>query len=60
MAKDEVWKTLYSRPFKEIRPSAKRRFEYGTASSTWLGGDPFRMGKAAFQPGDFRENIQRK
>lgn len=59
MAKDEVWKTLYSRPFKEIRPSAKRRFEYGTASSTWLGGDLFRMGKAAFQPGDYRENIQR-
>jgi len=57
--KDEVWESLYSEPFKEIGPSAARRFEYGMSTSTWLGGDIFRMGKAALQPGDYRENIKR-
>jgi len=42
-----------------VGPSSQRRFQYGVASSTWLGGDLFRMGKAAIQPGDYKENIQR-
>ena len=46
-----------------VGSSARRRFEYGVAGSTWLGGELFRMGKAAIQErqgeGTYSENIQR-
>ena len=42
-----------------VGPSTGRRFDYGLASSTWLGGDLFRMGQAYFQEGDYQENITR-
>jgi len=60
MATDKTWESLYSEPPKwETRPSAKRRFEFGVEASTWFGGELWRMGKAALQPGDYRENIER-
>jgi len=39
--------------------SFSRKLQHGFSSSTWLGGELYRMGKAKLQPGDYSENIQR-
>jgi hypothetical protein len=52
-------KQFFSKPLTGRGSSTLEKFGYGLSRSTWLGGELFRMGKAKFQPGDYRENIQR-